>query len=508
MRSLIDTLTRRNPADSVIESPGCKLSAADLLNAVTQLRAFLEHEGVNRLALLADNSADWIIADLACQAANICLLPLPVFFADSQLSHSLASVGVDAILTDDPQRCLQLAPLADVAIRAAAGCGLTLLRVPVGDIKPLPAGTQKITFTSGSTGTPRGVCLAVAQQLRVAEALQNVLQDPLQFQAPRHLCLLPLSTLLENIGGIYWPLLANGTVIVPPGTETGFSGSTGLDLPRLIEALERHRPTSIILFPQMLVGLVAFLEAGWHPPAELRFAAVGGARVDPDLLRRARQLGFPVYEGYGLSEAGSVCCLNHPGDERIGSVGRPLPHAVLTIEDSEIVVSGNTFLGYVGDTSSWGQPRVATGDLGRQDADGFVHIEGRRKNVLISSFGRNISPEWIESQLLAHPLIAQCIVLGDDRPYCSALIVPGDPATDREHIQILLDRINRQLPDYARIRRWHYLPTGFERSSALFTENGKPRRAAIAQQFATVIESLYAEASSAVNSQVAGVNVA
>jgi long-chain acyl-CoA synthetase len=496
MRSLIENLACRTPADSVIESAGRNMSAADVADSVKRLCAFLQGEEIKRVALLAGNSADWIIADLACQAANICLLPLPVFFADTQLLHSLESVGVDAILTDDPQRCLKLPPCAGVETGAVPGSELTLVRVLVEDIQPLPEGTQKITFTSGSTGAPRGVCLAVAQQLRVAAALQDVLQ----LQAPRHLCLLPLSTLLENVGGIYWPLLANGTVIVPPETETGFSGSTGLDLPRLIEALERHRPTSIILVPQMLVGLVSYLEAGWSPPEELRFAAVGGARVDADLLRRARQLGFPVYEGYGLSETGSVCCLNRPGDEHIGSVGRPLPHAALSIENGEIFVSGNTFLGYVGDVSSWGKPHVATGDLGRLDANGYIYVEGRRKNLLISSFGRNISPEWIESQLLAHPLIAQCVVLGDGRPYCSALIVPRDATADRSSIQTLLERVNRQLPDYARIQRWHYLPAGFDRSSDLFTENGKPRRAAIAQQFATVIEALYAVAP--------GVNVA
>jgi len=489
MHSLLDTLASRNSADSVIESPRRKLSAADVFHSVKRLSDFLQSKGINRLALLADNSADWIIADLACQLAGICVLPLPVFFADSQLLHSLASAGVDAILTNDPRRCLKISPKAIVTAHTTAGSRLALLSVPPGDAVPLPEGTQKITFTSGSTGKPRGVCLTVDQQLRVAEALQVVLQ----FQAPRHLCLLPLSTLLENVGGVYLPLLANGTVIVPPGTETGFSGSTRLELPRLIEALGRHRPTSIILLPQMLVGLVSFLEKGWRPPEELRFAAVGGARVDPELLKRARKLGFPVFEGYGLSEAGSVCCLNHPGDERIGSAGRPLPHVELAFENGEVVVRGNSFLGYVDDPASWGQSCVATGDLGRRDEDGYVYIEGRRKNLLISSLGRNISPEWIESQLLAHPLVAQCVVLGDDRPYCTALIAPNDPATDRERIQFLLDHINRQLPDYAQIHRWQVLPAGCERSSEFFTDNGKPRRASIAQHFAQVIESLYAE---------------
>ena len=249
----------------------------------------------------------------------------------------------------------------------------------------------------------------------------------------------------------------------------------------------------------MLVGLVSLLEEGWRPPTELRFAAVGGAPVDAELLSRARVLGLPVYEGYGLSETGSVCCLNYPGNERTGSVGRPLGHADIRIEHGEIVVGGNAFLGYVGDRSSWGQQRIATGDLGRQVGHGFVYVEGRRKNLLISSFGRNISPEWIESQLLANPLVAHCVVVGDNRPYCSALIVPA-PGADPKQIQRAIDSINRNLPDYARICKWHPVSVSADASTTLFTENGKPRRAGFAERFAAEIETLYAH--------IAGVNAA
>ena len=96
----------------------------------------------------------------------------------------------------------------------------------------------------------------------------------------------------------------------------------------------------------------------------------------------------------------SVACLNLPDNHEPGSVGQPLEHVDIQIESGEIIVHGNSFLGYLDDPASWYPQTVATGDLGHLDENGFLYINGRKKNILISSFGRNISPEWIESQLL------------------------------------------------------------------------------------------------------------
>jgi long-chain acyl-CoA synthetase len=492
--SVLAALQKRAFDDVVIEDRDGAHTAGQLRADIESLRSELVGRGIDRLGLLAGNSAAWIIADLACQAAGICLLPLPVFFSDSQLVNSVRAVGVAAVLTDDPVRIRGLLSADELADGDSVPDslvfkGLELLQLTGCVQQPIPPGTHKITFTSGSTGAPRGVCLGVEQQLSVA----NALNASLHMHAPRHLCLLPLSTLLENIGGIYAPLLAGGTIVSPPETDTGFSGSTGLDLLTLIRAVSRHRPASIILLPQMLVGLLAAIEQGWKPPAELQFVAVGGAKAGADLIERARNHGLPVYEGYGLSESASVACLNIPGVDKPGSVGRPLEHLELAIEADEIVIYGNSFLGYVGDPGSWGQQRVATGDLGEIDEDGFVHIRGRSKNVLISSFGRNIAPEWIESELLQHAALAQCIVFGDSRPYCIALIVAADSAADDAAIQRVIDSANRDLPDYARIIRWHRLPEKLTAVDGLFTANGRPRRAAIETEFEAEIMSLYTD---------------
>jgi len=490
MNELLARLADRvstDPGSVVLETANETLTAFELHAAIRLFADTLKSVDVKRLGLLAENSPGWIIADLACQLADICLIPLPHFFSDTQLFNSMASAGVDTVLTDDPGRLHAIVPGHAEPFACGEQYRLTLNAVDNPKSRALPDGSRKITFTSGSTGAPRGVCLDNAQQLRVAHALAAAIG----ITRPRHLCLLPLSTLLENIGGVYVPLLTDGTIIAPPGVDVGLGGSTGLSIPKMLQALERHQPTSMIILPQMLVGLVAALEDGWKPPASLEFVAVGGGKVSSALIHLARNAGLPVYEGYGLSETASVTCLNRAGCDLPGSAGQPLAHVDVSIENDEIVVRGNTFLGYLDDQESWYPESVATGDLGHFDAQGFLYISGRKKNVLISSFGRNINPEWVESQLLSQPLLAQCFVFGDDRPWCIALLAPADPDCTDQEIQAWIDLANLDLPDYARIGAWYRLSERLTTEDGLMTDNGRPRRALIEQHYGPIIDSLY-----------------
>ncbi len=341
----------------------------------------------------------------------------------------------------------------------------------------MPAGTQKITFTSGTTGAPKGVCLSAEQQLTLAQSLASVIG----LDAPRHLCVLPLSTLLENLAGVYAPLLAGGTVVVPALAEVGLAGSSGLDVSRWLACIEHYQPDSLILVPEMLNALTLAAGAGWPVPTSLQFVAVGGGKVSPEMLRRARDLGIPAYEGYGLSECSFGRLPERPGRYRPGAVGRPLPHVDVSIEDDEILVQGNAFLGYVGQPETWGADAVHTGDIGCIDADGFVHVSGRRKHQLITSFGRNLSPEWVESELLAGPMLQQAVIIGDDRPYCVALVLPRNSSSSDADIAAWVHATNQRLPDYARILSWYRLPSALSHADGLLTENGRPKRIAISR---------------------------
>ncbi len=475
------------PDDPLIETGGRTVTAANLVQSVEVFASFLRASGIDRLAVVAQNSPDWVVADLACQLAGVCELILPHYFSDSQLQSSINRAGAVAILTDDPGRLGQIAETRPISVGIDDMPGLSLHQIVAHPASLTPDDTQKITFTSGSTGEPRGVCLSSDQQFEVARSLVSV--SPVT--SVRHLCLLPLSTLLENIGGVYYPMLSGGTVVIPPSHETGFSGSSGLEILKMLQVIELHQPTSFILIPQMLVALVAALGEGWRTPDSVRFVAVGGGRVAPEMIHKARACGLPVYEGYGLSETGSVACLNTPGSAEPGSVGKPLPHVGVSLEHGEVLIHGNTFLGYLDDPDSWYRDVVHTGDLGHFDDQGNLYISGRRKNVLISNFGRNISPEWIESRLMSDYRLSQAVVFGDARPWCTALIAPGSPDLSDAEIQASVDNTNQTLPDYARIHRWHRLVQPLSSITGLMTSNGRPCRALIEKRYSHVIESLY-----------------
>ncbi|WP_237057134.1 thermostable hemolysin [Microbulbifer sediminum] len=435
------------------------------------------------IGLHADNGPQWLVADLACQQAGVVLVPLPGFFSPGQVAHTIVASGMQAILTDD---CERFTPLPETGQAVASIGGLALVEISRPRVVAYPPPVTKVTFTSGSTGTPRGVCLSSETQCATAAALARALHS---LGCRRHLCVLPLATLLENVAGAYTSWLLGGTVIVPGLEKLGLAGSSQLDVGRLCACIEDSCPESLILLPQMLRLLIAAVDSGWVPPPSLKFIAVGGGKVAPGLLRQARNHGLPVFEGYGLSECGSVVALNLPGADRPGAAGRPLPHCEIKVQDGEVLVGGPRYLGYLGEPAETGE-WLATGDLGTFDTDGFLHITGRRKNILISSFGRNISPEWIESELLLSPLVAQCVVVGDDRPYCGALIFPR-PGTDDAEIDRWLARVNGNLPDYARLPEWRRLTRPLDFQSGLLTANGRPRRPEIARAYASLIDSMY-----------------
>lgn len=481
----MDNLLSSYSPDFPVASDGTRTFDRDALQErVARVRTALttRRNPHGAVAILADNSPDWLAVDLATAQLGLTLVPLPLFFTPAQWVHVLAQSGATALFCAQPQ---QGAALGFNSVTDYGG-GLLLCESPDrGGPLPLP-GARKITFTSGTTSVPKGVCLTSEQQLEVAHALHRGVSG---LGIKRHLCLLPFAVLLENIAGAYTALLSGATMICPPLAETGLQGASGFDPHICLATIERYQPQSIILLPQMLQALVAATKPGDARLASLRFVAVGGARTPPRLIELARMHGLPVFEGYGLSECSSVVALNLPGAERIGSVGRVLPHRSVRIAgDGEIEVRGNLghYLGEAPAPDAW----LATGDLGYFDADGFLYIEGRKKDILITGFGRNVSPEWPETALLGTGAVAQAVVVGDGMPFLSALVVPLTAAIDAAQIAAAVDLANRDLPDYAQIRRW-ILVAPFTPANGHATANGRPRRQLIQQHYAQQIASLY-----------------
>ena len=314
------------------------------------------------------------------------------------------------------------------------------------------------------------------------EAVVEVAEVSTACGVERHLCVLPLATLLENVGGVYAALLAGARIDLAPQAALGMTGASGFDVARFIRTLHEHQPHSLILLPQLLLALVTAAEQGIELPASLRFVAVGGGRVSPALLRRAEALGIPAFEGYGLSECASVVCVNTPGARRIGTVGRPLAHAAVRLAaDGEVEVRGARMLGYLGEpapASDW----LPTGDLGHFD-DGFLVLHGRKKHQFVTAFGRNVNPEWVEAELTQQAPIAQAWVHGEALAANVAVIVPRRADCPAADVDAAIATANAALPDYARVQRWLRADAPFTPANGLLTANGRLRRAARAERY-------------------------
>lgn len=453
--------------DDGVASGQVDLAYGALIERVEALAAQLRGEGVRVLATRLDNGVDWIVADLAALLAGIVHVPVPPFFSERQQWHVMIAAGVDALV----------APPAGIP---DPGAPAPLQRIDAQPVS-MPAGTAKITFTSGSTGTPKGVCLDARTMLAVARAIAEATAA---LPVRRHLCALPLPILLENIAGLLAPLLRGATVVAPAIGCVGLSGSSTFNPARLDAFMRRSRCQSVVLLPQMLRAWTGWLRAAAATaPPSLLLAAVGGALVGSAAIAEARAVGLPAFEGYGLSEGASVQTLNLPWADRPGSAGRPLPHARMRIAaDGEIEIGGALFLGYLGQPAT-GAGWWRTGDLGAIDDDGFVHVHGRKDAMLVTAFGRNVSPEWVEATLQAAGGIARAVVLGKGRPTLSAVLWPAAVDTSRNELAAAVARANAQLPDYARIGSWVPARHQFDETSGMATANGRPRRDAVAAAY-------------------------
>lgn len=484
MSLVLSAIAAADPSAPALSGLGINLTYGELHATIEATAAWLAQALADAppeapVALALDNGPAWVTLDLALIALGRPALPLPPFFTPEQRQHALYDAGA----------CLLIRPAAPAEDPARIVAGEAVALQPlVLPPRPLHRGTAKVTYTSGSTGRPKGVCLSQAHMEAVALALVQALGAD---YAGVHLPVLPLGVLLENVAGLYPTLLAGGHYHVLPLGELGFAPGAAPDILRFAGAVDASGATSLILVPELLRALTMVAKFSGRRPEALRLVAVGGAKVAPALIAAARAAGLPAYEGYGLSECASVVALNTPHADAPGTVGRLLPHLKLTVaDDGELVIGGPVFLGYVGEPPHTGPLR--TGDLGAVGEDGFIRISGRKKNVLITAYGRNVSPEWVESELTAQPEIGRAVVFGDGAPELCAIVTPSTPAVTPAAMEAAVSRANASLPDYARIGRFRISPP-FDAARGELTGNGRPRREAIAATHRAFIEAEPAE---------------
>jgi long-chain acyl-CoA synthetase len=226
-----------------------------------------------------------------------------------------------------------------------------------------------------------------------------------------------------------------------------------------------------------------------------------------------RGAGLLVIEGYGLTETSPALTFNREGAIRIGTVGQPLPGVALRIDtDDEILAKGEVvFPGY------WNNPEATaevidddgwfhTGDLGSLDADGFLTITGRKKEIIVTAAGKNVAPAVLEDRIRAHPLVSQCLVMGDRRPFIAALVTIDadalsaldtpveDVTTDpnlRARIQEAVDEANKAVSKAEAVKVFRILPRDFTEASGELTPSLKVKRAVVLKEYADEIDAIY-----------------
>lgn len=478
LRAIAGYASEQGDAPALISATSV-LSYRDLCQQIDTLSIELKEYRGQCAGIELDNGIAWILIDLACVQAGIVTVPLPVFFTEAQRQHALHSAGANLLFSDKPGQ-------TSLLNKSGYAISIQHLHNPPVD---LHVDTSKITYTSGTTGEPKGVCLSQQGMEQVATSLLSVIG---QSAAEKTAAVLPLAVLLENIAGCYATLLAGGCYDVQPQASIGFSHGMIPDFVQLFHYLRQSAARSCILVPELLRGLMQVIAQGGQGLPDMRFIAVGGSRVSASLLQQAELLGLPVYQGYGLSEAASVVSVNTRTSNGIGTVGMLLPHIEIEIaEDGEIMIQNPAFLGYVGEPVR--DDSYPTGDIGTVDAQGFLCITGRKKNIIINAMGRNIAPEWPESELLAQPQIAQTLVMGDAEMALSALLVPSSTAVDVLQLNEAITRANRALPEYAQVRFWQ-ISSPFTVANKQLTGTGRPRRSVIIEACQAQLNNMYSVA--------------
>jgi long-chain acyl-CoA synthetase len=343
-----------------------------------------------------------------------------------------------------------------------------------------------MVYTSGTTGPPKGACLSHRYIINSVESLRQTI--PI-YERDVSFSYLPFCHVAERISGLYNRLYA------------GASAYFVDDLTRLGEYMLEVKPTVFASLPRFFEKIHARAVADGSSDVKdyfggrIRLATSGGAPLPLEIAEFFDAAGLPILQAYGLTE--NVCvAFNRPDNYKFGTVGPPMPGCEIRIaEDKEILVrSEMMFSGYYKapeETAKvFSDGWLLTGDLGEFDEDGFLKIIGRKKELIVTSTGKKVSPALLENMLKEHHLISQAMVYGEGRSFLVALITLNAVGS-RETIQSIIDNVNRRVSSTESIKRFAILDRDFEIARDEITPTGKLKRDVITDRFREVIDDLY-----------------
>ena len=499
---------------------------------VDALSRALLARGVKRgdaVAVLSRTRLEWILLDWAIMSIGAVVVGLYPTNTAAECEYILGhSESVLAFVEDDVQQAKLASVFHGPVVRFDE---LDAFERSAGDAVAEPVAEDDLAtliYTSGTTGPPKGCMLSHKNLVTAAIRVRNTLQDE------------------NDVVLLFLPMAHSFARIAHQGAS--FHGSTVAlvsDVARLQEALQRVRPTILPAVPRVYekiyanavgeierssglkraIGRWGLRVGATKSPASvqgriadalvlskirdrlggrIRIGISGAAPLGIDVLEFFRSLNMLVIEGYGLTETSSSLSVNDPDDYRFGTVGHAVDGSEIRIEDDgEILVrSDSVFQGYFKDpdaTAAVFTPDgfFRTGDVGEIDADGFLKITDRKKDIIITAGGKNISPQNLENALKASRFVSQALIVGDRRPYVTALLTL-DPAevnaTGRdaqELMQELVDEVNRDRVRVEQIKRFTILPRDFTQEAGELTPTMKLRRRVVHDHFGDEIEALY-----------------
>ncbi len=532
----------------------------------------------DRVALMSHTRYEWTLIDYAIWSAGAVTVPVYETSSAEQAEWILSDSGARAafVETADFERLIGefrdrvpalehvwvIEPGQGASVDSLIESGAEVGKEAIGERASAVSASDlaSIIYTSGTTGRPKGCELTHENLLsNVRNAVAGPLSFVLSAENPGTLLFLPLAHVFARIIQVAY---------IESGLTLGHCG----DLNALLPALASFRPTFILAVPrvfekvynsaeQRAIGekkggifdraartAIAYSQAldspGGRPGAGLRaqhalfdrlvygklraalggrvaYAVSGGAALTERLSHFFRGIGITVLEGYGLTETTAAGTVNQPDRNKIGTVGQPLPGVSIKIaEDGEILIKGpNVFPGYwhneaatkeVFTEDGW----FRSGDIGELDDEGFLQITGRKKELIVTSGGKNVSPAVLEDRLRSHALISQCMVVGDGRAYVAALVTldaevlgpwkerhgkPADAtiASLRDdpdlvaEMQAAVDDANKAVSRAESIRKFRILDGDFTQEAGQLTVKMGIRRSVLAKDFASDIEALY-----------------
>ena len=546
---------------------------AEFLAEVHALAKGLMAAGIGlgeRVAIMSKTRYEWTLTDFAVWTAGA--VPVPIYETSSaeQVSWIVSDAGCAAVVLETPTHAATLAqvrgdiPELREVWQIDAG-GLDELKAAGGEVTDQELNARRsqinradiatIIYTSGTTGRPKGCQLTHDNFMALTENTVERLNVVIAAEGASTLLFLPLAHVFARFVQV---------LCVQGGARMGHTG----DIKNLLADFATFSPTFILSVPRVFEKIynsseqkaaaegkgkifqtAAATAIAWSTAhddgtpgvllnakhavfdklvygklraamgGKIAYAVSGGAPLGTRLGHFYRGIGLTVLEGYGLTETTAPATVNTPDLIKIGSVGPPLPGVSIQIaDDGEVLIKGNNvFSSYRNNETATNEAIVDgwlhTGDLGELDHDGFLKITGRKKELLVTAGGKNVAPAVLEDRLRAHPLVSQCIVVGDQKPFIGALItldaemLPAwaknnglqglsmDEARTNEvihaEIQSAVDDANKAVSTAEAIRKFTVLPGDFTEDNGYLTPSLKLKRNIVMKDYASEVEALY-----------------